>query len=223
MGTADLSQLPTLTATAHREGMIVGTPAYMSPEQARGQTIDKRTDIWAFGCVLYEMLTGRRAFGGEDVSETLARVVMKEPDWDALLASTPPAIRKLLQRCLAKDPKRRLRDIGDAGVELDEAQSASVDSAVRPAVGPRRHVHLVLTALVLVAGALVVLLALRFQHTLPAAAEMRLDVVPPGIPDPFSLALSPDGRPALCQSESQDGTRSLGAASYCRPLSPKSS
>ena len=108
----DVSQLPTVTVEGTREGVIAGTVAYMSPEQARGKTIDKRTDIWAFGCVLYEMLTGRRAFAGHDVSETLAYVIAKDPDWTVVPAATPPAIGKLMQRCLAKNPKRRLPDIG---------------------------------------------------------------------------------------------------------------
>ncbi len=122
---AHLSGSPTLTA----ERMILGTPAYMSPEQARGQVLDKRTDIWAFGCVLYEMLTGTRAFAANDVSGTLARVLMTEPDWDALPASTPTSIRRLLQRCLEKDPKRRLRDIGDVGFQIEDAQNAAPSGA----------------------------------------------------------------------------------------------
>ena len=97
-------------------GCIVGTAAYMSPEQARGQSVDKRTDIWAFGCVLYEMLSGRRAFDGETVTDTLAAIIDREPDWTALPAAVPASVRHLLRRCLDKDPKRRLRDIGDARV-----------------------------------------------------------------------------------------------------------
>ena len=98
----------------------------MSPEQARGQAVDKRTDIWAFGCVLYEMLTGRPAFRGETVSDTIAAILEREPDWSALPAQTPASIRRLLQRCLEKDPKRRLRDIGDARLEIEEALGAIV-------------------------------------------------------------------------------------------------
>ena len=96
-----------------REGAILGTAAYMSPEQARGYAVDKRTDIWAFGCVLYEMLTGRVTFPGDTVSDTIAKILEREPDWSALPAATPAPIRRLLLRCLAKDPKQRLRDIGD--------------------------------------------------------------------------------------------------------------
>jgi serine/threonine protein kinase len=100
-------------------GQIVGTRAYMSPEQARGKPVDKRTDIWAFGCCLYEALTGQRSFRGETVSDTLAMILAAEPDWKALPERTPPRLRELLQSCLAKDLKSRLRDIGDAGLELN--------------------------------------------------------------------------------------------------------
>ena len=108
-----------MTATVFREGMIVGTPAYMSPEQARGQMIDKRTDIWAFGCIVYEMLTGCTAFAGETLSDTIAAILDREPNWRALPPQTPTTVRRLLQRCLEKDANRRLRDIGDAGLELE--------------------------------------------------------------------------------------------------------
>ena len=102
-----------------RAGVILGTAAYMSPQQARGQVVDKRADIWAFGCVLYEMLTGRVAFAGETVSDTIGKILEREPDWSALPAATPATIRRLLRRCLAKDPKQRLRDIGDVRIEID--------------------------------------------------------------------------------------------------------
>ena len=106
------------------DGRILGTPAYMSPEQARGQTVDKRTDIWAFGCVLFEMLAGQRAFEGDTVTDTLVRVLEREPEWTALPATTPEPVRKLLRRCLQKDPGRRVRDIGDARQQLDETPDA---------------------------------------------------------------------------------------------------
>ncbi len=131
-GTPSLS--PTLTSPVGMTavGMILGTAAYMSPEQARGRTADKRCDVWAFGCVLYEMLAGRRPFGGEDVSEVLAFVITKEPEWNALPAGTPMSLRRLLRRCLEKDPRRRLRDIGDALHDIEEAgapQPSPVSSA----------------------------------------------------------------------------------------------
>jgi serine/threonine protein kinase/Tol biopolymer transport system component len=117
---AQLSASPALTASLDGERMILGTPAYMSPEQARGKVLDKRTDIWSFGCVLYEMLTGRAAFGGETISDTLAGVLDREPDWELLPLSAPIRLRELLRRCLQKDVNRRLRDIGDARLDLDE-------------------------------------------------------------------------------------------------------
>jgi Tol biopolymer transport system component len=120
-----------MSVEASREGLIVGTAAYMSPEQARGKPVDKRTDVWAFGCVVYEMLTGRPAFDGETTSDTIAAILEHEPDWNLLPALTPPAIRRLLQRCLVKDARRRLHDIADARLDLDDA-GAAVTAPVRP-------------------------------------------------------------------------------------------
>jgi eukaryotic-like serine/threonine-protein kinase len=117
---------PTLTSAHLGERAVLGTPAYMSPEQARGRPLDKRTDIWSFGCVLFEMVTGRMAFGGETISDTIARVLERDVDWDALPASCPLRIRDLLRRCLQKEPSRRLRDIGDARLELDETAAIPV-------------------------------------------------------------------------------------------------
>ncbi len=120
-GVPNMSQSPTITTPAMTHaGIILGTAAYMSPEQARGKTVDKRADIWAFGVVLFEMLTARRAFEGDDIAITLAAVMMKEPDWRALPAATPVALRRLLTRCLKKDPKARMRDIGDARLQIEE-------------------------------------------------------------------------------------------------------
>jgi serine/threonine protein kinase len=109
-----LSNSPTLRTLASTPGMILGTAAYMSPEQAKGRPVDRRTDIFAFGCVLYEMLTGRRAFEGEDMSDTLAAVLRAEPDWNAFSKEVPSAIRTLLKSCLEKDRRKRLRDISAA-------------------------------------------------------------------------------------------------------------
>ncbi|MGB2715434.1 MAG: protein kinase [Vicinamibacterales bacterium] len=125
----DVSQTPAIATVHTRDGVIEGTTAYMSPEQARGKTVDKRTDIWAFGCVLYEMLTARPAFAGETSSDTIVAILEREPDWSVLPAQTPPSIRRLLHRCLQKDPKRRLRDIGDARLEIEEALASFVASA----------------------------------------------------------------------------------------------
>ncbi len=118
--------------------MILGTAAYMAPEQARGKAVDKRADIWAFGVRVYEMLTGRRAFTGETISDTLAAVLAKDPDWGALPAATPPRLRRLLVRCLEKDPRQRLADIGDARVQIEMARGRPDDTAVA-ATSPRRR------------------------------------------------------------------------------------
>jgi Tol biopolymer transport system component len=195
-GTApDLSQSPTVTVGGTREGAILGTAPYMSPEQARGMAIDKRTDIWAFGCVLYEMLAGQRTFAGETISDTIAAILEHEPDWRALPATTPTNGRRLLQRCLEKDPKRRLRDIGDARAELDDAMASP-----RHSTEPRKALPGWTWA---VASALVVLglgLGWTITHFRQPAAEMRtlrLTVNPPAgtefRPD-SGAAISPDGR-----------------------------
>jgi len=123
-GSSMLSQSPTITGPMTGASVILGTAAYMSPEQARGKAVDRRADIWAFGCVLYEMLTGRRVFAGETVSDTLAKILAHEPDLAALPGGTPPRIRELLRRCLVKDARLRLRDIGDARIVLDEVLAA---------------------------------------------------------------------------------------------------
>jgi serine/threonine-protein kinase len=115
----DLSHSPTMMQGT-QAGMILGTAAYMSPEQAKGKVVDKRADIWAFGCVLFEMLAGKQSFNGETLTDTLAAVVRAEPDWDLLPATTPNAIRRLLHRCLTKDLKQRLRDIGEARIQIEE-------------------------------------------------------------------------------------------------------
>jgi Tol biopolymer transport system component len=117
---AEAMQSPTLTARATRMGVIIGTAAYMAPEQARGKVVDRRADIWAFGVILFEMLTGRQLFAGEDVTEVLARVLERDPDWTLLPGSLPPALRRLIERCLTKDPKARLRDISEARFVLDD-------------------------------------------------------------------------------------------------------
>ena len=124
-----ITKSPTLTARATAAGVILGTAAYMSPEQARGKPVDKRTDVWAFGCVLFEMLTGKRAFEGETVSDTLVSILSKEPDWAALPAGTPEKVKEILRKCLKRDAKLRLRDIGDARLDLEELSTAAGSSS----------------------------------------------------------------------------------------------
>jgi predicted Ser/Thr protein kinase len=151
---AGLANSPTVTSPMMTgAGVILGTAAYMSPEQARGRAVDKRTDIWAFGCVCYEALTGHQAFPGESVTDVLAAIVKNEPDWSALPADTPAALRRTLARCLKKDLKERAHDIADVRLDLDEALAAPGMAAAEPARAPRR---LTLAAIV---GALVVLIA----------------------------------------------------------------
>src|SRR5262249_8896013 len=135
-----LSLSPTITSPALMTGVgvLLGTAAYMAPEQARGRAVDKRSDIWAFGCVLYEMLTGKRAFEGDGVTETLASVLAREPDWTALPTSVAPPIRTLLRRCLEKDRRKRVADIGTALVLIDEMGAlGAAPSADETAVQPR--------------------------------------------------------------------------------------
>ena len=135
----DIATSPTISRMATLAGVLLGTAAYMSPEQAKGKPVDRRADIWAFGCALYEMLTGKQTFSGETVTDTLAAVIRAEPDWSQLPAATPVRVRILLQRCLQKDPKQRLRDIGDARISLEEVLSGVPDPVIAApfAVVPR--------------------------------------------------------------------------------------
>jgi serine/threonine protein kinase len=136
----DVTHSPTIPYAGTMAGVFLGTPAYMSPEQTRGKNVDKRTDIWAFGCVLYEMLAGRPAFCGDTLTDIVAAVVTKEPDWSALPFDTPPSVGSVLVRCLRKDPAHRLRDIGDARIEIQEtpAESGTPTLASRPPLGGGR-------------------------------------------------------------------------------------
>ena len=155
---ADLSNSPTITRPAMTQmGNILGTAVYMSPEQARGKAVDKRTDIWAFGCVLFEMLTGRPVFEGETVSDVLGAIIHKEPDWEKLPANTPAAIRRLLRRCLAKDAHQRLHDIADARLEIEATlHEPSVELPRRdsvPAASKRMWIAVSVLATVIAAAA----------------------------------------------------------------------
>lgn len=197
----DLSQTPTAAGT--EGGLIIGTAAYMSPEQARGKTVDKRTDIWAFGCVLYEMLSGKRAFAGETISDLIVATLEREPDWTALPALASPSIRRLLLRCLEKDPKRRLRDIGDARMELETAGGLAnpAEEQVQTAASRTIIVNRALAAIAAVAVVAFAVIIFRWApwRTSPPAAPMRLnselgaDARLAVVSLNSALALSPDG------------------------------
>jgi serine/threonine protein kinase/Tol biopolymer transport system component len=197
---------PTFTAHMTQFGVIVGTAAYMAPEQARGKAVDRRADIWAFGVLLYEMVTGRRAFAGDEMSDVLAAVLRQDIDWSALPPATPPRLRQLLERCLERDPKSRLRDIGEARVALAKIASGAPDSSssgitAAPGVPPARarwRTSMVPAALAATAG---ILLTVAVLHpwsnaaTEPPLARVSL-LAPPGAdlyPDSTGVAVSPDG------------------------------
>jgi serine/threonine-protein kinase len=219
----DIANSPTITAQMTEPGVILGTAAYMSPEQARGRSVDKRADIWAFGCVLYECLTGKRAFQGETVSDTLAQILKGEPDWGVLPANMPTALRALIRRCLQKNPKNRWHDIGDVRIEIEEAgsQPAEEDAGIRPFPLGRR---LFLAAVVLAAGTLIGVLAERSMRRSEAAQVIRATVsLPTGTaltrtqgPIRTEVALSPDGS-SLVFSAGPDGSGSK-AMLFRRPL-----
>ena len=212
----DVTASPTLLspATMTSAGVILGTAAYMAPEQARGKAVDRRADIWAFGCVLYEMLTGRRTFEGEEVTDTLAGILRGDPTWDALPASTPPSIQRLLRRCLQKDPRERLQAIGDARIEIIETLASPRHEPAVPAPSARKASPLLPAAAASVLTALLVGAAVWTLKPAPVAFEPRVtrsliavdpfDQRPRGAPgetrqpvprpDRTALALSPDGR-----------------------------
>ena len=177
--TANVTQSPTLTSPAlmTSAGTIVGTAAYMSPEQARGRSVDRRADVWAFGCVLYEMLTGRRPFDGADVTDVLAAVVRDAPAFDALPPNVPPSVRRLLRRCLEKDPARRLDSMRDACLEIDDYSEAAPQ---KPPAGRRRPTVLTAAALMLIPGLVFLGYVLGRAPTPSAAppAHVELSVAP---------------------------------------------
>src|SRR5262245_3502638 len=196
-----LSMSPTITSPAlvSGVGVLLGTAAYMSPEQAKGKPADKRSDIWAFGCVLYEMLAGKRAFDGEDVTETLAAVVKSEPPWDALPNTVSPALRLYLRRCLYKDTRQRIADIHDMRLALEGAFDTPVAGSVVAAVGPRWRRALPLGAALTIGGLIVTGVAWTLWPTPRSEPVTRFTYdVPEGrifrnIGRPV-MAVSPDGR-----------------------------
>ena len=199
----DPSQSPTLTAAATQMGVILGTAAYMSPEQARGKPVDKRADIWAFGAVVFEMLTATKPFPGDDVSQTLARVIDRDPDWDALPATLSPALDTYLRRCLQKDPSQRVRDIGDVRLALAGAFETVVDTRAGPMAASTLRVWqrpAITVGAVLVAFALggFTVWTLARPEVVPAD-PMRFVVPRDSVAFDYAfglrdLAISPDGR-----------------------------
>ncbi|MGE5832917.1 MAG: protein kinase domain-containing protein [Acidobacteriota bacterium] len=218
------AQSPTITSPAATEiGVILGTAAYMSPEQARGKPADTRSDIWAFGSVLYEMLTGKLAFDGDDVSDTLANVLKREPDWGALPAETPSAVRRVLRRCLEKDPRRRIQDIADARLDLDEKE-VSVAAVSLPSAS--RLLNRERVAWALLTAALSSVLAYSLLKEQPATPVVRFQINPPekgffgsssGVGRAVGTSggmLSPDGTQLVFVATDQAGQTLL----WLRPL-----
>jgi serine/threonine-protein kinase len=198
--TPDLSMSPTVV-DGTQVGVILGTAGYMSPEQARGKAVDRRTDVWAFGCVLYEMLTGRRVFHGETVTDVLGAIVHRDPDWRALPADTPPAIRTLVERCLRKDIGRRIQSIGDVRIALEEFQenpAATIEPApVAPTLPARsRAMQAVPWAVAIVAVLAAAVLAVQARRAPDAAPVSRFSVEigdSPLYQDMLAIAVSQDG------------------------------
>jgi serine/threonine protein kinase/Tol biopolymer transport system component len=218
----DPSNSPTLSAAATIQGTILGTAAYMSPEQARGKACDKRTDIWAFGCVLYELLTGRQTFHGETTTEILAAVLRGEPDWQALPEKTPFSIRALLRRCLQKEMNKRARDAGDARIEIEEALAAPATAELTPTAPTKRFRTLGWRALIFALSALLLCAAiagLAVWNLKPSPAPPTLTVSRTAINLPSgqqlagldggpAVSLSPDGS-HLAYVARQNGTQQL--------------
>ena len=197
----DLSALPTLTSPAQMTGVgvILGTAAYMAPEQAKGRTVDRRADVWAFGCVLFEMLTGTRAFAGDDVSEVLASVLARDPDWSRLPATLSPALSTYIRRCLDKNPKQRIGDVQNVRLALEgafETAGPLTTASATPSSSRARLPWMAALAVALVTIAALTVPTLRHLRETPPPAppETRLDLVTPATDQPTSFALSPDGR-----------------------------
>jgi Tol biopolymer transport system component len=209
--TPDIEHSQTITAHHTTPGMIFGTIPYMSPEQARGRSVDKRSDIWSLGCVLYECLSGRRAFDGESATDVLAKILERDPDWDALPPRTPPRVRELLERCLEKDLNQRARDSGDVRIELQRAQSArewttTGSLRIRPSRGRLRLPSALPWAVAAIAVAVAAAAWVLPRRDAPAnsgegrapGVPLRVDVTDPEVPhtmyeDASTLAISPDG------------------------------
>ena len=216
---SDTSESPTMTAAATRTGVLLGTAAYMSPEQAKGKVVDRRSDVWSFGCVLYEMLTGRRAFAGDSVSETLAAVLTRQVDLEAVSQDIPRAAHRLLRRCLETDSRRRVREVVDGVLQIEEELEQPLRTSAAPARGdaPARRGMLPLAA-GLAIGAIVA--GLSVWTLRPAAEPASRDALAVTFPAGVELtrtdrfgALSPDGQ-TLVFVGVRDGQSEL----YRRPL-----
>ena len=210
-----LSMSPTLSNHATQAGIILGTAAYMSPEQAAGKPVDKRSDVWSFGVVVLEMLTGHPVFTGETVSHVLASVLKSDPDWTTLPATVPPRVITVLRRCLQKDRKQRARDIGDVSLALEGAFETAAPQTTASAASSAKGGRLAWTAALAVAAVAVVALAIpavrHLRETPPP--ETRVEIVTPATDRPTSFALSPDGR-QIAFVESGNGESRL----WLRPL-----
>jgi len=217
-GAAAATQLRSDPALHTTAGMVLGTVPYMSPEQARGVAVDRRADVWAFGCILYELLTGRQAFpSGETASDTLARVLAVEPDWSALPASTPPRLRALVERCLRKDPRQRLRDIGDALLDLQEIASAGPASRTEPAPSRRRDYLWPAVAVVGIATVGVIAVTGRpAEEPRPSVVAFTVEAPQRG-PLAVGQPVSPDGRTLAFVAAGADGTPMIFTRSIDSP------
>ena len=206
---SSLSQSPTMGSSPTVAGVILGTAAYMSPEQARGRKVDKRTDVWAFGCVLYEMLTGQAVFSGETPADTIGAVLHKEPNWTLLPAHTPSSVRMLLKRCLEKDKRRRLRDVGDALLFIDEDATADLTEGIAPA-GKRPVWPIALGAVA--AGLLIGVLAANMLRPSAPEPETRKFVTPVkglGMRLGGAIFPAPDGKSVLYAKDGELVIREL--------------
>jgi eukaryotic-like serine/threonine-protein kinase len=202
----DVSLSPTLTVAGTLAGVVVGTAAYMSPEQARGGRVDKRTDVWAFGCVLFEMLSGRTAFGAETVPDTVVRVLSVEPDLKMLPSHAPAELVSLLKRCLQKDPARRTRDITDARLQIEELTRGASHPAEHSGVRMRvAYAGWFVAAVAIAAAVAVGVVGLRRGPV--DQPVVRLSLMTPASPDPFAFAVSPDGRSLVYQAQADGQVR----------------
>jgi len=209
---ASASMSPTITTPAMTQaGMILGTAAYLSPEQAKGKPADKRSDVWAFGCVLYEMLTGTRAFGGDDLAEAFAQILEREPNWKVLPVKTPASIRRLLRRALAKDRKERLADVADARIELRDALTApdaeGTHAVETSRARPARLAWSVAAVAIIAVAALAIPAVRQLHDGAPESFVTQLELNTPPTPDPFSFALSPDGRQIVFVGTTDNGSK----------------